>query len=93
MFTSIVDNVFEFKALRALRLEDLWIPAVYVKTFQSPPHGIQVEKDKLNKYGHPLLGYTIKPKSRLSTKNYSRTVYECLHGRLDFTKDDENMNS
>ncbi|KAJ4733089.1 Ribulose bisphosphate carboxylase large chain [Rhynchospora pubera] len=40
MFTSIVGNVFGFKALRALR----------------PPHGIQSERDKLNKYGRPLLG-------------------------------------
>ncbi|GJW65356.1 ribulose-1 [Tanacetum coccineum] len=46
MFTSIVGNVFGFKALRALRLEDLRIPTAYVKTFQGPPHGIQVERDK-----------------------------------------------
>ncbi|BBN68608.1 ribulose-bisphosphate carboxylase [Prunus dulcis] len=46
-------NVFGFKALRALRLEDLRIPPAYVKTFQGPPHGIQVERDKLNKYGRP----------------------------------------
>ncbi|CAN1353461.1 Ribulose bisphosphate carboxylase large chain (Fragment), partial [Linum perenne] len=39
MFTSIVGNVFGFKALRAL-----------------------LERDKLNKYGRPLLGCTIKPK-------------------------------
>jgi ribulose-bisphosphate carboxylase large chain len=35
-------NVFGFKALRALRLEDLRIPPAYTKTFQGPPHGIQV---------------------------------------------------
>ncbi|KAL0300470.1 UNVERIFIED_CONTAM: Ribulose bisphosphate carboxylase large chain [Sesamum calycinum] len=39
-------NVFGFKALRALRLEDLRIPPAYIKTFQGPPHGIQVERDK-----------------------------------------------
>ncbi|XLS74421.1 hypothetical protein HN51_031286 [Arachis hypogaea] len=93
MFTSIVGNVFGFKALRALRLEDLRIPISYIKTFQCPPHGIQVERDKLNKYGRPLLGCTIKPKLGLSAKNYGRAVYECLRGRLDFTKDDENVNS
>jgi ribulose-bisphosphate carboxylase large chain len=93
MFTSIVGNVFVFKALRALRLEDLRIPLAYSKTFQGPPHGIQVERDKLNKYGRPLVGCTIKPKFGLSIKNYSRAVYECLHGGLDFTKDDENVNS
>ncbi|CAN1362582.1 Ribulose bisphosphate carboxylase large chain [Linum perenne] len=54
MFTSIVGNVFGFKALRAL-----------------------LERDKLNKYGRPLLGCTIKPKLGLSAKNYGRAVYEC----------------
>jgi len=93
LFTSIVGNVFGFKALRALRLEDLKIPAAYAKTFQGPPHGIQVERDKLNKYGRSLLGCTIKPKLGLSAKNYGRACYECLRGGLDFTKDDENVNS
>ena len=93
LFTSIVGNVFGFKALRALRLEDLRIPVAYVKTFQGPPHGIQVERDKLNKYGRGLLGCTIKPKLGLSAKNYGRAVYECLRGGLDFTKDDENVTS
>lgn len=37
--------------------------------------------------------YTIKPKLGLSAKNYGRAVYECLRGGLDFTKDDENVNS
>jgi ribulose-bisphosphate carboxylase large chain len=54
---------------------------------------IQVERDKLNKYGRGLLGCTIKPKLGLSAKNYGRAVYECLRGGLDFTKDDENVNS
>eukprot|EP01025_Chloroclados_australasicus_P040724 TRINITY_DN426_c0_g1_i4.p1 TRINITY_DN426_c0_g1~~TRINITY_DN426_c0_g1_i4.p1 ORF type:complete len:529 (+),score=24.35 TRINITY_DN426_c0_g1_i4:165-1589(+) len=93
LFTSVVGNVFGFKALRALRLEDLRIPQAYVKTFFGPPHGIQVERDKLNKYGRGFLGCTIKPKLGLSAKNYGRACYECLRGGLDFTKDDENVNS
>src|SRR3954471_14618466 len=93
MFTSIVGNVFGFKALRALRLEDLRIPPAYSRTCGGPPNGIQVERDRLNKYGRPLLGCTIKPKLGLSAKNYGRAVYECLRGGLDFTKDDENINS
>ncbi|KAK9132781.1 hypothetical protein Scep_012309 [Stephania cephalantha] len=90
MFTSIVGNVFGFKALRALLLEDLRIPIAYIKTFQGPPHDIQVERDKLNKYGRTPLGYTIKPKYGLSAKNYGRAIYECLRGGHDFTKDDKN---
>ena len=91
--SSIVGNVFGFKAVRALRLEDMRIPLAYLKTFQGPPHGIQVERDKLDKYGRPLLGGTMKPKLGLSAKNYGRVVYECLRGGLDFTKDDENIGS
>jgi ribulose-bisphosphate carboxylase large chain len=93
MMSSIVGNVFGFKAIRALRLEDVRLPVAYLKTFSGPPHGIQVERDRLNKYGRPLLGGTIKPKLGLSARNYGRAVYECLRGGLDFTKDDENINS
>jgi len=79
--------------LKALRLEDLRIPTQYVKTFQGPPHGIIMEREYLNKYGRPLLGATTKPKLGLSARNYGRVVYEALRGGLDFTKDDENINS
>ena len=93
VFTSLVGNVFGFKAIRALRLEDVRFPIAYVKTCNGPPNGIQVERDKMNKYGRPLLGCTIKPKLGLSAKNYGRACYEGLRGGLDFTKDDENVNS
>jgi len=35
----------------------------------------------------------VKPKLGLSGRNYGRVVYEALRGGLDFTKDDENINS
>jgi ribulose-bisphosphate carboxylase large chain len=90
---SIIGNVFGFKPLRALRLEDMRLPIAYVKTFDGPPTGIVVERERLDKYGRPLLGATVKPKLGLSGKNYGRVVYEALKGGLDFTKDDENINS
>jgi ribulose-bisphosphate carboxylase large chain len=52
-----------------------------------------MEREYLNKYGRPLLGATTKPKLGLSARNYGRVVYEALRGGLDFTKDDENINS
>ena len=91
--SSIIGNVFGFKALKSLRLEDMRIPPHYAKTFQGPPHGIVMEREYLNKYGRPLLGATVKPKLGLSARNYGRVVYEALRGGLDFTKDDENINS
>src|SRR5487761_19199 len=90
---SIIGNVFGFKPIKALRLEDMRIPVAYVKTFDGPPPGIVVERERLDKFGRPLLGATIKPKLGLSGKNYGRVVYEALKGGLDFTKDDENINS
>ena len=91
--SSIIGNVFGFKALKALRLEDLRIPREYLATFQGPPHGVVMEREMLNKYGRPLLGATTKPKLGLSPRNYGRVVYEALRGGLDFVKDDENINS
>ncbi|MBP8139690.1 MAG: form I ribulose bisphosphate carboxylase large subunit [Burkholderiales bacterium] len=90
---SIIGNVFGFKPLKALRLEDMRIPVAYLKTFQGPPTGIVVERERLDKFGRPLLGATVKPKLGLSGKNYGRVVYEGLKGGLDFLKDDENINS
>jgi len=91
--SSIIGNVFGFKALKALRLEDMRIPVAYLKTFPGPPHGISMEREYLDKFGRPLIGATTKPKLGLSAKNYGRVVYEALRGGLDFTKDDENINS
>jgi ribulose-bisphosphate carboxylase large chain len=93
MTASIIGNVFGFKAIKALRLEDMRFPVAYLKTFQGPATGIVVERERLDKFGRPLLGATIKPKLGLSGKNYGRVVYEALKGGLDFTKDDENINS
>lgn len=90
---SIIGNVFGFKPLKALRLEDMRMPAAYLKTFTGPPTGLVVERERLDKFGRPLLGATIKPKLGLSGRNYGRVMYEALKGGLDFTKDDENINS
>lgn len=90
---SIIGNVFGFKAVKALRLEDMRMPVSYLKTFDGPPTGIVVERERLDKFGRPLLGATTKPKLGLSGRNYGRVVYEALKGGLDFVKDDENINS
>ena len=90
---SIIGNVFGFKAVKALRLEDMRIPYAYLKTFQGPATGVVVERERLNQFGRPLLGATVKPKLGLTGRNYGRVVYEGLKGGLDFLKDDENINS
>ncbi|KAK9114484.1 hypothetical protein Syun_021281 [Stephania yunnanensis] len=87
--TVWIDGLTTVDPLRTLRLEDLRIPIASIKIFQGLPYDIQVERDKLNHYGRPLLRCTIKSKLGFSAKNYGRAVYECLRGGLDFTKDDE----
>src|SRR5207248_10416187 len=67
---SIIGNVFGFKPLKALRLEDVRIPVAYAKTFKGPPTGIVMERERLDKFGRPLLGATVKPKLGPSGKNY-----------------------
>jgi len=93
MTASLIGNVFGFKPLKGLRLEDIRIPVAYVKTFKGPPTGLIVERERLDKFGRPLLGATTKPKLGLSARNYGRVIYEGLRGGLDFMKDDENINS
>ena len=93
MTASLIGNVFSFKPLKAARLEDMRIPVAYVKTFKGPPTGLIVERERLDKFGRPLLGATTKPKLGLSARNYGRVIYEGLKGGLDFMKDDENINS
>jgi ribulose-bisphosphate carboxylase large chain len=93
IMSSIIGNVFGFKAVNALRLEDMRIPVALVKTFPGPRVGIYDERVWFNKWDRPLLGGTVKPKLGLPAKAYSTIIYECLVGGLDTTKDDENMNS
>ena len=63
MTASLIGNVFSFKPLKAARLEDIRIPVAYVKTFKGPPTGLIVERERLDKFGRPLLGATTKPSS------------------------------
>ena len=73
---SIIGNVFGFKAVKALRLEDMRLPVAYLKTFQGPATGTIVERERMDKFGRPFLGATVKPKLGLSGKNYGRVADE-----------------
>ena len=60
---SIIGNVFGFKPLKALRLEDVRIPVAYVKTFDGPPTGIVVERERLDKLADRCLAQRSSPSS------------------------------
>ncbi|KAJ8429215.1 hypothetical protein Cgig2_012343 [Carnegiea gigantea] len=87
------DDATTSKQFLEKTINDLQILVAYIKTFQGPPYGILVKRDKLNKYGRPLLGCTIKPKLGLYAINYVQAVYKYLRSRLNFTKHYENANS
>ncbi|RMF04955.1 MAG: form I ribulose bisphosphate carboxylase large subunit [Chloroflexi bacterium] len=93
IMSSIVGNVFGFKAYQGLRLEDMMVPPILMKGYPGPAAGIEDERFRLDKYDRPLIGGTIKPKLGLSAKDFATVVYESLRGGLDTTKDDENLNS
>jgi ribulose-bisphosphate carboxylase large chain len=66
-------------------------PYALLKTYPGPATGLVGERKRLDKFGHPFLGATVKPKLGLSGKSYGRVVFERLKGGLDFLKDDENI--
>ena len=93
VLTSLVGNVFGFKALKHLRLESIRFPIAYIKTCGGPPAGIQVERDR----GQAVAVRCSAPPSSRSCvsakKLRARRLRMSLRGRLDMTKDDENVNS
>merc|ERR1719337_661831 len=50
---SIIGNIFGFKAVKALRLEDMRMPFALLKTYQGPATGCVVERERLDKFGRP----------------------------------------
>src|SRR3569833_208571 len=71
---SIIGNEFGFTAEKALRREDLRIPVAFLMTFLGPATGSFVERERLVKFGRPLLGASTKPKLGLSGRYFGRVV-------------------
>jgi ribulose-bisphosphate carboxylase large chain len=93
ILSSVVGNVFGFKAVNALRLLDMRVPEPLVDSFPGPAFGISGVREKLGVHGRALTGSTIKPKLGLSPDQHARRAYETLRGGIDTIKDDENLNS
>jgi len=93
VLTSLAGNVFGFKAIRALRLEDVRFPARLRHHLRRPAARHRGRARHHEQIRRPAPGLHHQAQARLSAKNYGRAVYECLRGGLDFTKDDENVNS
>ena len=93
ILSSVVGNVFGFKAVTSLKLLDMRLPIALVDSFPGPAFGIAGVRDKLAVHGRALTGSTIKPKLGLSPREHAQRAYETLRGGIDTIKDDENLNS
>lgn len=93
ILSSVVGNVFGFKAVSALKLLDMRLPETLVGTFPGPAFGIGGVRDKLGVHRRAMTGSTIKPKLGLSPAEHAQRAYETLRGGIDTIKDDENLNS
>lgn len=93
LLSSVVGNVFGFKAVSALRIEDMRIPLALVNSFPGPSFGIDGVRKILGVEGRPMTGSTAKPKLGNSPKEHAQIAYNTLRGGIDTVKDDENLNS
>jgi len=93
LLSSVAGNVFGLEELRWLRLNDIWLPKKFVKSFKGPKYGI-VGVRKLTKVkGRPLIGTIVKPKLGLNAADHTEVAYDAWAGGCDIVKDDENLAS
>jgi ribulose-bisphosphate carboxylase large chain len=93
ILSSVAGNVFGLKALKNLRLLDIQMPKVLLKSFKGPAFGIAGVRKLLRVPKRPLVGTIIKPKLGLNTKDHAKVAYEAWMGGCDIVKDDENLSS
>ena len=93
ILSSVVGNVFGFKAVSALRIEDMRIPLALANTFPGPAFGIEGVRKILGVRDRPMTGSTMKPKLGNSPREHAYIAYNTLRGGIDTVKDDENLNS
>jgi len=93
ILSSVAGNVFGLKALKNLRLLDIQMPKVLLKSFKGPAFGVAGVRKLLKVPKRPLVGTIIKPKLGLSTKDHAKVAYDAWKGGCDIVKDDENLSS
>lgn len=93
ILSSIAGNIFGMKAIKALRLEDVYWPEEIIKSFPGPKFGITGVRDALKVYDRPILATVPKPKVGLRSDEYADAAYEIWIGGVDLVKDDENLSS
>jgi ribulose-bisphosphate carboxylase large chain len=81
------------KRIKALRLEDIYLPKRFLEGFKGPLKGVRGVQDIFKVYDRPIVGTVPKPKVGYSPDEVEKLAYEILSGGMDYIKDDENLTS
>jgi len=93
ILSSIAGNIFGMKAVRRLRLEDVYWPPKIVDGFKGPIFGVDGVRDILKIYDRPITATVPKPKVGLRTDEYIEVAGDIWRSGIDLVKDDENLTS
>lgn len=92
ILSVVAGNLFGLEALKAVRLEQLYLPKKIVTAFPGPKYGAEGIYSMLGiKKERPLLGTIVKPKIGLDPKRTADYVYRVGIGGLTNSKDDETL--
>jgi len=91
--SSICGNIFGMTDVNAIRLEDVYFPLEYVKSFKGPKFGITGVRKIIGVKNRPLVGTIVKPKLGLNAREHAKVAYNAWLGGCDIVKDDENLTS
>ena len=93
LLASIAGNVFGMRRVARLRLEDLYLPKKFLRSFKGPSRGKKGVKKIFSVTDRPIVGTVPKPKVGYSADEVEKLSYELLSGGMDYIKDDENLTS
>jgi len=93
ILSSVAGNIFGMKIVKNLRLEDINLPDMVMKSFEGPQFGISGVRKLLGVSKRPLVGTIIKPKLGLRTADHAKVAKDAWVGGCDIVKDDENLSS
>jgi len=91
LLSALAGNIYSMKHVGHLRLNDLWFPDKYLKTFLGPAFGIKGVREILGVKNRAILGSIIKPKVGLSATEHAKLAYTVWKNGVDLVKDDENL--
>ena len=92
ILSVVAGNLFGLETLKAVRLEQLYLPKKIVTAFPGPKYGAEGIYSMLGiKKDRPLLGTIVKPKIGLDPRRTADYVYRVGIGGLTNSKDDETL--